>query len=74
MTLVVVGAGPTGVELAGAIAEIATHTLGVLWWAVHIALLIGFRSRALVRFGWGWSWLTFRRGARLIRSRWQPVS
>ncbi len=27
MTFVVVGAGPTGVELAGAIAEIATHTL-----------------------------------------------
>ncbi|MDH3753514.1 MAG: NAD(P)/FAD-dependent oxidoreductase, partial [Acidimicrobiia bacterium] len=27
LTFVVVGAGPTGVELAGAIAEIATHTL-----------------------------------------------
>ncbi len=27
MTFVVVGAGPTGVELAGALAEIATHTL-----------------------------------------------
>ncbi|MEM8620335.1 MAG: NAD(P)/FAD-dependent oxidoreductase [Actinomycetota bacterium] len=44
----------------------------VLWWAVHIALLIGFRSRALVMFSWGWSWLTFRRGARLITSRWRP--
>ncbi|MEM9517045.1 MAG: NAD(P)/FAD-dependent oxidoreductase [Actinomycetota bacterium] len=44
----------------------------VLWWAVHILLLIGFRSRALVMFSWGWSWLTFRRGARLITSRWRP--
>ncbi|MEL7209405.1 MAG: NAD(P)/FAD-dependent oxidoreductase, partial [Actinomycetota bacterium] len=46
----------------------------VLWWAVHIALLIGFRSRFLVLFSWGWNWLTFRRGARLITSRWQPGS
>ncbi len=44
----------------------------VLWWAIHIALLIGFRSRALVMFGWGWSWLTFKRGARLITTRWRP--
>ena len=44
----------------------------VLWWAVHIALLIGFRSRALVLFGWGWSWLTFKRGARLITTGWRP--
>ena len=44
----------------------------VLWWAVHILLLIGFRSRAIVMFSWGWSWLTFRRGARLITSRWRP--
>ncbi len=44
----------------------------VLWWAIHIALLIGFRSRAMVLFGWGWSWLTFKRGARLITSRWSP--
>lgn len=45
----------------------------VLWWAVHIALLIGFRSRLLVLFGWGWSWLTFRRGARLITRPWRPA-
>ncbi len=44
----------------------------VLWWAVHIALLIGFRSRTLVMFSWGWSWLTFKRGARLITGAWAP--
>ncbi len=45
----------------------------VLWWAVHIALLIGFRSRVLVMFSWGWSWLTYNRGARLITRAWRPV-
>jgi len=44
----------------------------VMWWAIHIAFLIGFRSRILVMFGWGWAWLTFQRGARLITSRWHP--
>jgi NADH dehydrogenase len=44
----------------------------VMWWAIHIAFLIGFRSRVLVMFGWGWAWLTFQRGARLITTRWQP--
>jgi NADH dehydrogenase len=38
----------------------------LLWWAVHIAALVGFRNRALVMFHWAWSWLTFKRGARLI--------
>src|SRR5262244_506965 len=38
----------------------------LLWWAIHIAFLIGFRNRLLVMFHWAWSWLTFKRGARLI--------
>ncbi len=44
----------------------------VIWWAVHIAFLIGFRSRSMVMIGWAWSWLTFQRGARLITGRWTP--
>lgn len=44
----------------------------VIWWAVHIAFLIGFRSRSMVMIGWAWSWLTFQRGARLITGRWSP--
>jgi NADH dehydrogenase len=36
------------------------------WWAVHIFYLVGFKNRFLVMFHWIWSWLTFRRGARLI--------
>jgi NADH dehydrogenase len=41
----------------------------LLWWVVHIAFLIGFRNRLLMMFHWGWSWLTFRRGARLITGK-----
>jgi NADH dehydrogenase len=36
------------------------------WLAIHIFFLIGFRNRALVMFHWAYSYLTYRRGARLI--------
>jgi NADH dehydrogenase len=38
----------------------------VAWLAVHIFYLIGFRNRALVLASWAWSYVTFRRGARII--------
>jgi NADH dehydrogenase len=38
----------------------------LLWWAIHIFFLVGFRNRVLMMFHWAWSWLTFKRGARLI--------
>jgi NADH dehydrogenase len=38
----------------------------MMWWAIHIMFLIGFRNRVMVIFSWAWSWLTFQRGARLI--------
>ncbi|EFH85525.1 NAD(P)/FAD-dependent oxidoreductase [Ktedonobacter racemifer] len=38
----------------------------LLWLAVHIFFLIGFRNRVLVIFQWAWAYLTFQRGARLI--------
>jgi NADH dehydrogenase len=55
-------------EAVVATKHFASHGLLVwlLWWAVHIASLVGFRNRALVMFHWAWSWLTFKRGARLI--------
>ena len=28
--------------------------------------LVGFRNRVFVMLHWAWSWLTFKRGARLI--------
>ncbi len=36
------------------------------WGIAHIYFLIGLRNRFVVAINWLWSWLTFRRGARLI--------
>src|SRR5262249_21157853 len=36
------------------------------WLGIHIFFLIGFRNRFVVVFNWAYSYLTFRRGARLI--------
>ena len=40
-----------------------------LWLVVHIYRLTGFRNRLSVMVQWGWSFLTFDRGARLIVPR-----
>ncbi len=49
------------------------HLTGVLAWlgwiVVHIFYLTGFRNRFFVLFSWGWSYLNFKRGARLIVGR-----
>ncbi|HEX5125333.1 MAG TPA: NAD(P)/FAD-dependent oxidoreductase [Rhodocyclaceae bacterium] len=37
-----------------------------LWGAAHIFFLIDFRSRIAVTFNWMWSFITYKRGARLI--------
>lgn len=37
-----------------------------LWGIVHIFFLIDFRSRVTVAINWLWSFLTYKRGARLI--------
>lgn len=36
------------------------------WLTVHIFYLIGFRNRLLVLLEWGWAYLAFQRGARII--------
>jgi NADH dehydrogenase FAD-containing subunit len=128
LTFVIVGGGPTGIELAGTLAEIVRQTLrdqfrsidtakarvvvfeagpsilpavreslrraqssspisrfrrhpvvadlgwirlsGVLGWLawllLHIATLIGFRSRIVVGVEWAVAYLTFQRSAQLI--------
>ncbi|MFO1092054.1 MAG: NAD(P)/FAD-dependent oxidoreductase [Planctomycetaceae bacterium] len=38
----------------------------LVWLVVHIYYLTGFRNRLFVVITWAWSYLTFRRGARLI--------
>jgi NADH dehydrogenase len=41
----------------------------LVWAFVHIAYLISYRSRLIVMFQWAWSFLTFKRGARLITGK-----
>ena len=48
-----------GIELSGFIAWL-------IWVVVHIMYLIGFRNRVLVMMQWGWAYLTYHRGIRLI--------
>ena len=38
----------------------------LLWSLAHIYFLIGFRNRFVVALSWAWSYITFRRGSRLI--------
>jgi NADH dehydrogenase len=38
----------------------------VTWLVVHIYYLTGFKNRTLVVMQWAWSYMSFRRGARLI--------
>jgi len=38
----------------------------IFWSAVHIYFLIGLRNRFVVAVTWLWSYITFKRGARLI--------
>ncbi len=60
-----------------AIAQIGkTHLTGfpawMAWLVVHIYFLTGFRNRIFVILSWTWSFLSFRRGARLIVAKnWQ---
>lgn len=51
-----------GLKFSGFVAWLA-------WLFVHIMYLVSFRNRFLVLAQWFWSYLTFRRGTRLITTR-----
>ena len=56
---------------AKAVAHIGLFKFGgfpawLVWGAIHIAFLIGFRNRLLVLLSWFWNWLLNARDARLI--------
>lgn len=52
--------------------KLTGFTAWLLWLVVHIYYLTGFRNRILVVTQWAWSYLWFRRGARLIvPKRWR---
>lgn len=46
--------------------EFSGFTAWMAWLLVHIYYLIGFKNRMFVLLQWAWTYLTFRRGARLI--------
>ncbi len=47
----------------------------IAWLVIHIYDLTGFKNRIFVILSWAWSYLTFRRGARLIVNKeWQFYS
>jgi len=55
-----------GIKMHGFIAWLA-------WLFIHIWYLIGFRNRVAVLLNWTWSYLSYKRGARLITSTgWHP--
>ena len=55
-----------GIKMRGFIAWLA-------WLFIHIWYLIGFRNRLAVLLNWTWSYLSYKRGARLITSTgWHP--
>ncbi|MEY2479771.1 MAG: hypothetical protein QOI04_698 [Verrucomicrobiota bacterium] len=43
----------------------------LVWLFVHIMFLVGFRNRLVVLVQWGWSYVTFNAGARLITRNFQ---
>ena len=51
-----------GFELNGLLAWLA-------WLFIHILYLIGFKNRLFVMLQWSWSYLSFKKGARLIIDR-----
>jgi NADH dehydrogenase len=60
-----IGRGKAVGELAGGL-KLSGFLAWIAWLAIHIFFLIGFRNRVLVLFQWAYSYVTFRRGARLI--------
>jgi NADH dehydrogenase len=60
-----IGRGKAVGEVAGGF-KLSGFPAWVAWLAIHIFFLIGFRNRVLVIFQWAYSYVTFRRGARLI--------
>lgn len=46
--------------------EVTGFIAWLLWGAVHIAYLVGFRNRLSVLLNWLWAWIFYAKGSRLI--------
>jgi NADH dehydrogenase len=63
---------------AAAVADFGPLHIGgflawLAWLTVHIFFLIGFRNRVLVILQWAWAYVTYKRGARLITGKVEPL-
>jgi NADH:ubiquinone reductase (H+-translocating) len=70
-TLATIGRGAAVGQLRG----LAVHGVvaWLVWLFVHLMYLVGFRNRVAVLLEWGWSYLTWQRGARLITGPTDPA-
>jgi NADH dehydrogenase len=66
-TMAVIGRNVAVTDFHGL--RIGGYFAWLMWLFVHILYLVGFRNRIAVVFNWAWSYLTFKRGARLITGR-----
>ncbi len=62
--LAVIGRGSAVADIAGL--HLSGLIAWIIWLFVHITYLVEFRSRILVMIQWGFQYITFSRGARLI--------
>jgi NADH dehydrogenase len=63
-SLAVIGRGAAVASIAGL--ELSGFVAWFVWLFVHIVYLIGFRNRLLVLVQWGWAYVFYQRGVRLI--------
>jgi NADH dehydrogenase len=63
-----IGRGAAVGEILGKL-RLSGFVAWVAWLTIHIFFLIGFRNRVFVLLSWAYSYLTYRRGARLITQR-----
>jgi len=61
----VIGRGAAVGDVFGRL-QLSGFPAWLAWLGIHIYFLIGFRNRLLVLLHWAYSYLTYRRGARLI--------
>jgi NADH dehydrogenase FAD-containing subunit len=66
-TMAIVGRSSAVADLRGF--KLKGTLAWLLWGLVHLYFLVGFRNRLFVLITWFWSWLTYKRGARLITGR-----
>ena len=67
----VIGRGAAVGEVLGRF-QLSGFLAWLAWLVIHIYFLIGFRNRLLVMFHWAYSYLTYRRSARLITGLTHP--